>query len=164
MFSKGDVEHGDSMGNKGVICSGDIQWMTAGSGIIHQEMPKGNSNGEMYGFQLWANLPKNHKMMDPRYQEVKSNQFPTVTRENGTKIKVVAGEVEGAKGPVRTSSSTPEYVDVTVPAIDVFDLPTRRVTRSCLRHRRGRAPSRKRTNCSHTKREAADYFESDEIR
>ncbi len=120
----GDVEHGDSMGNKGAISSGDIQWMTAGSGIIHQEMPKGNPDGEMYGFQLWANLPKTHKMMDPRYQEVKSNQFPTVTRENGTKIKVVAGEVEGVKGPVTDIVITPQYLDVTLPANSTFDLPT----------------------------------------
>jgi len=121
---KGDVEHGDSMGNKGIISSGDIQWMTAGSGIIHQEMPQGDSDGGMYGFQLWANLPKTHKMMDPRYQEVKSGQFPVVTRENGTTIKVVAGEVEGVKGPVTDIVITPVYLDVTLPANASFDLPT----------------------------------------
>ena len=121
---KGDVEHGDSMGNSGVISSGDIQWMTAGSGIIHQEMPKGNNSSEMYGFQLWANLPRTHKMMDPRYQEVKSDQFPTLTRENGTKIKVVAGEVDGVKGPVTDIVITPQYLDVSLPADSRFDLPT----------------------------------------
>ena len=121
---KGDVEHGDSMGNKGIINAGDVQWMTAGSGIIHQEMPKGDANGGMYGFQLWANLPRTHKMMDPRYQEVKSGQFPTVTRENGTKIKVVAGEVEGVKGPVTDIVITPQYLDVTLPPNASFDLPT----------------------------------------
>ncbi len=121
---KGDVEHGDSMGNKGNISAGDIQWMTAGSGIIHQEMPKGNDVGEMYGFQLWANLPKTHKMMDPRYQEVKNGQFPVVTRENGPTIKVVAGEVEGVKGPVTDIVITPLYLDVTMPANASFDLPT----------------------------------------
>ena len=121
---KGDVEHGDSMGNKGVINAGDVQWMTAGSGIIHQEMPKGDDKGGMYGFQLWANLPKSHKMMDPRYQEVKSGQFPTVTRQNGTKIKVVAGEVEGVKGPVTDIVITPQYLDVSLPANASFDLPT----------------------------------------
>ncbi len=121
---KGDVEHGDSMGNKGVINAGDVQWMTAGSGIIHQEMPKGDNAGGMYGFQLWANLPKAHKMMDPRYQEVKSAQFPTVTRQNGTKIKVVAGEIEGVKGPVTDIVITPQYLDVTLPANASFDLPT----------------------------------------
>lgn len=121
---KGDVEHGDSMGNKGVISSGDVQWMTAGSGIIHQEMPKGDIKGNMYGFQLWANLPKTHKLMDPRYQEVKSNDFPLVTRENGTKIKIVAGEVEGVKGPVTDIVITPLYLDVTMPANASFELPT----------------------------------------
>ncbi len=121
---KGDVEHGDSMGNSGVISAGDIQWMTAGSGIIHQEMPKGDKNGGMYGFQLWANLPKTHKMMDPRYQEVKNNQFPVVTRENGTTIKVVAGEIEGVKGPVSDIVITPQYLDVSLPANSNFDLPT----------------------------------------
>ena len=121
---KGDVEHGDSMGNKGVINAGDVQWMTAGSGIIHQEMPKGDNTGGMYGFQLWANLPKTHKMMDPRYQEVKSNEFPTVTRQNGTSIKVVAGEIEGVKGPVTDIVITPQYLDVTLPANASFDLPT----------------------------------------
>ena len=121
---KGDVEHGDSMGNKGVINAGDVQWMTAGSGIIHQEMPKGDKSGGMYGFQLWANLPKTHKMMDPRYQEVKNNQFPTVTRQNGTKIKVVAGEIEGVRGPVTDIVITPQYLDVTMPANASFDLPT----------------------------------------
>jgi len=122
---KGDVEHGDSMGNKGVISSGDIQWMTAGSGIIHQEMPKGNDSGEMYGFQLWANLPKTHKMMDPRYQEIKSDHFPTVTRENGTRIKIVAGEIEGVKGPVTDIIITPQYLDVTMPSNSNYDLPTK---------------------------------------
>ncbi len=121
---KGDVEHGDSMGNKGVINAGDVQWMTAGSGIIHQEMPKGDKSGGMYGFQLWANLPKTHKMMDPRYQEVKNNQFPTVTRQNGMKIKVVAGEIEGVRGPVTDIVITPQYLDVTMPANASFDLPT----------------------------------------
>ncbi len=121
---KGDVEHGDSMGNKGTINAGDVQWMTAGSGIIHQEMPKGDNSGGMYGFQLWANLPKTHKMMDPRYQEVKNGQFPTVTRQNGTKIKIVAGEIEGVKGPVTDIVITPQYLDVTLPANASFDLPT----------------------------------------
>jgi len=123
---KGNVEHGDSMGNNGVISSGDIQWMTAGSGIIHQEMPKGDDAGGMYGFQLWANLPKTHKMMNPRYQEIKSNQVPEVTRQNGTKIRVVAGEVDGVKGPVTDVVASPEYFDITLPANSEFALPTTR--------------------------------------
>ena len=96
---RGDVEHGDSMGNRGIISSGDVQWMTAGSGIIHQEMPKGDPDGSMYGFQLWANLPKSHKMMDPRYRDVKSDQIPVVSLENGTKIRVICGSVGSRQGP-----------------------------------------------------------------
>ena len=117
---KGDVEHGDSMGNKGVITSGDMQWMTAGSGIIHQEMPKGDSEGVMDGFQLWANLPRSHKMMDPRYRDVKSAQVPEVVMKNGAKVKVIAGTVEGKKGPVRDVVIDPEYLDVTLPALSEF--------------------------------------------
>jgi redox-sensitive bicupin YhaK (pirin superfamily) len=121
---RGDVEHGDSMGNKGVISAGDIQWMTAGSGIIHKEMPKGDANGRMYGFQLWANLPKTHKMMDPRYRDVKSSQIPEVTLENGVRIRVICGEVSGRRGPVQDIVINPEYLDVTVPENLEFCLPT----------------------------------------
>lgn len=122
----GDVEHGDSMGNTGVISTGDVQWMTAGSGIIHQEMPKGDQDGRMLGFQLWANLPASHKMMAPRYQEVKSEQIPEVSLENGTKIRVICGQVEGRQGPVRDIVIDPEYLDVTVPAASEFVRPTKR--------------------------------------
>ncbi len=117
---KGDVEHGDSMGNKGVISSGDTQWMTAGSGIIHQEMPKGDDEGVMEGFQLWANLPKARKMMDPRYRDIKSAQVPEVTTKGGAKIKVICGSVEGIQGPVRDIVIDPEYLDVTLPALTEF--------------------------------------------
>jgi quercetin 2,3-dioxygenase len=117
---KGDVEHGDSLGNKGIISSGDVQWMTAGSGIIHQEMPKGDGNGRMYGFQLWANLPSKEKMMDPRYRDIANNQIPEVKLSNGVTIKVIAGEVSGIKGPVKDIMIEPEYLDVTVPANTVF--------------------------------------------
>jgi hypothetical protein len=117
---KGDVEHGDSMGNKGIITSGDMQWMTAGSGIIHQEMPQGNSEGVMEGFQLWANLPKSHKMMAPRYRDIKSSQVPETVTKNGAKIKVICGTVEGKQGPVRDIVIDPEYLDVTVPAASEF--------------------------------------------
>ncbi len=112
---KGDVEHGDSMGNQGIISAGDIQWMTAGSGIIHQEMPKGDSSGRMYGFQLWANLPRSHKMMDPRYRDVKSGQVPEVLLENGARVRAICGQVVDRKGPVRDIITDPEYLDVTVP-------------------------------------------------
>jgi hypothetical protein len=112
---KGDVEHGDSMGNKGVITSGDMQWMTAGSGIIHQEMPQGDEKGVMEGFQLWANLPKSHKMMDPRYRDIKSSDVPEVVTENGARVKVICGTVSGKHGPVTGIVIDPEYLDVTVP-------------------------------------------------
>jgi redox-sensitive bicupin YhaK (pirin superfamily) len=116
----GRVEHGDSMGNKGVIDSGDVQWMTAGSGVIHQEMPKGQKDGLMWGFQLWSNLPASHKMMDPRYREVKSGQIPEVTVESGAKVKIISGEVNGVKGPVQDVVSNPEYLDVTIPEGGAF--------------------------------------------
>jgi redox-sensitive bicupin YhaK (pirin superfamily) len=121
---QGDVEHGDSLGNKGVIGSGDVQWMTAGSGIIHQEMPRGDTSGIMYGFQLWANLPARHKMMDPRYRDVLKNQIPEVRLANDTTIKIIAGEVSGLKGPVQDIVIDPEYLDVTVPAYSEFRHPT----------------------------------------
>jgi hypothetical protein len=111
----GVVEHGDSMGNRGVINSGDVQWMTAGSGIIHQEMPRGDANGLMWGFQLWANLPASQKMMDPRYRDVKSQQIPEVSLENGGKIRIICGEVSGKRGPVRDIVIDPEYLDITIP-------------------------------------------------
>jgi redox-sensitive bicupin YhaK (pirin superfamily) len=123
---KGDVEHGDSMGNKGVISSGDTQWMTAGSGIIHQEMPKGGPDGAMEGFQLWANLPKSHKMMAPRYRDVKSEQVPEVTLASGAKIKIICGTVEGKQGPVQDIVIDPEYLDVTIPAGSKFSHATKR--------------------------------------
>jgi redox-sensitive bicupin YhaK (pirin superfamily) len=123
---RGEVEHGDSMGNKGLISSGDIQWMTAGSGIIHQEMPQGDPDGLMLGFQLWANLPKSRKMMEPRYREVKSRQIPEVVLETGTKIKIICGKVGDREGPVQDIVTDPEYLDVTVPARSEFIHPTKR--------------------------------------
>lgn len=112
----GDVEHGDSMGNKGDISAGDVQWMTAGSGIIHQEMPKGNQKGEMLGFQLWANLPAHAKMMDPRYRGIKSKEIPLVTTQDGASIRIICGTVNGTQGPARDIVIDPEYLDVTLPA------------------------------------------------
>ncbi len=117
---EGRVEHGDSMRNSGVISSGDVQWMTAGSGIIHQEMPRGNKDGILWGFQLWANLPASHKMMDPRYREIKEEQIPVVSLDNGAKVKVICGEINGIKGPVRDIMTDPEYLDITVPAKSEF--------------------------------------------
>jgi len=109
------VEHGDSMGNKGLITPGDVQWMTAGSGIIHQEMPKGDEGGFMGGFQLWANLPASGKMMDPRYRDVKNTQIPEMALDNGTRIKIICGKVKDIEGPVRDIVIEPEYLDISVP-------------------------------------------------
>jgi redox-sensitive bicupin YhaK (pirin superfamily) len=122
---EGRVEHGDSLGNKGVINTGDVQWMTAGSGIIHQEMPKGDAGGRMEGFQLWANLPAKQKMMTPRYQDVKSSDIPVVTLENDVLIKIISGKVDNVRGPVQDIMIDPEYFDVTVPPQTVYELPTR---------------------------------------
>jgi redox-sensitive bicupin YhaK (pirin superfamily) len=116
----GEVEHGDSMGNKGTIHSGDVQWMTAGSGIIHQEMPRGQKDGLMWGFQLWANLPSYDKMMTPRYREVKSSQIPEATLDSGVKVRIICGAVNGISGPVNDIVTDPEYLDVTVPAGSSF--------------------------------------------
>ncbi len=121
---KGVVDHGDSMGNRGSITAGDVQWMTAGSGIIHQEMPHGDSDGRMYGFQLWANLPRTHKMMDPRYRDIKDATIPEVTQANGVKIRIICGEVDGQRGPVQDVVIDPQYLDVTVPAKSEFIHPT----------------------------------------
>jgi redox-sensitive bicupin YhaK (pirin superfamily) len=110
---EGECEHSDSMGNSGVICAGDVQWMTAGSGIIHQEMPRGNARGRMGGFQLWANLPAAHKMRDPRYQGIESAQIPEV-RSGGALVRVIAGAVGEAVGPVTDITVEPEYLDVTL--------------------------------------------------
>ena len=117
---KGDVEHGDSLGNTGVISSGDVQWMTAGSGIIHQEMPKGDGRGAMYGFQLWANLPASQKMMTPRYHGIHANQIPEVILDNGVRVKIIAGTIEGSRGPMDRIVLDPEYLDCTVPAGETF--------------------------------------------
>jgi quercetin 2,3-dioxygenase len=111
----GTVEHGDSMGNRGAIAAGDIQWMTAGSGIIHQEMPKGDPEGRMHGFQLWANLPASLKMTAPRYQEVKAPEIPLITDDDGTAVRIVCGSFWGKKGPVDGIAADPIYLDVSVP-------------------------------------------------
>jgi redox-sensitive bicupin YhaK (pirin superfamily) len=117
---EGRVEHGDSMGNKGVIGPGEVQWMTAGGGIIHQEMPKGARTGAMWGCQLWANLPAADKMMPPRYREVKAKEIPEAALKSGTRIKVICGEVEGVRGPVQDVVTAPQYLDVSMPAGSEF--------------------------------------------
>jgi len=111
----GTVDHGDSLGNRGTIGAGDVQWMTAGSGIIHQEMPHGDEHGRMHGFQLWANLPSSLKMTTPRYQEIKSAEVPEVTEDDGTKVRVICGGFWGVSGPVDDVAAEPQYLDVWVP-------------------------------------------------
>jgi redox-sensitive bicupin YhaK (pirin superfamily) len=108
---RGEVEHRDSIGNHGVIRSGDVQWMTAGSGIMHEEMPQ-RTEGMMQGFQLWVNLPRAHKMMSPRYREIKKEDIPVVKPEMGVEVKVVAGEVDGVIGPVKDLVVKAQYLDV----------------------------------------------------
>jgi redox-sensitive bicupin YhaK (pirin superfamily) len=112
---KGEVAHGDSLGNSGIIAPGDVQWMTAGSGIIHQEMPQGDDDGAMHGFQLWTNLPAAQKMMPPRYRGITADHIPTVELAGGITIKVIAGAVAGARGPMEEIVTDPEYLDVTIP-------------------------------------------------
>lgn len=122
---EGMVDHGDSMGNTGVIGAGDVQWMTAGSGIIHQEMPRQSPTGMMWGFQFWANLPALQKMMDPRYRDVKAADIPEVTLDSGVRVKIVSGRVGGVQGPVRDIVIDPEMLDVTVPPQTVFRRPVK---------------------------------------
>ena len=111
----GRIEHGDSMKNSGIIGAGDVQWMTAGSGIIHQEMPKKNDDDPyLAGFQLWANLPASHKMMNPRYRDITKDQIPEVVVHDKVKVKIICGEINGVKGPVQDIVTDPEYLDVSI--------------------------------------------------
>jgi quercetin 2,3-dioxygenase len=111
----GTVEHGDSLGNRGQMGAGDVQWMTAGSGILHQEMPKGDPQGRMHGFQLWANLPSSLKMTAPRYQDISAADIPEATDDDGTHVRVICGEFWGKRGPVEGVAAEPRYLDVSVP-------------------------------------------------
>jgi len=122
---EGSVEHRDSLGNRGVIHPGDVQWMTAGSGIIHEEMPKGDAGGNVAGFQLWANLPASRKMTPPRYRDVHSSSIPELHREDGVLVRIVCGEVEGVEGAVSGIDVDPEYLDVTIPPETVWLHPVR---------------------------------------
>jgi quercetin 2,3-dioxygenase len=111
----GTVDHGDSLGNQGSLGAGDVQWMTAGRGILHQEMPKGDPNGRMHGFQLWANLPSSLKMTEPRYQDIPSTEIPEIVDDDGTRVRVVCGEFWGKRGPVDGVAAEPRYLDIWVP-------------------------------------------------
>jgi len=111
----GSVQHGDSLGNRGSMGPGDVQWMTAGSGILHQEMPQGDARGRMHGFQLWANLPRSLKMTDPRYQDIVARDIPEVVDDDGTRVRVICGSFWGKTGPVEGVAADPRYLDVWVP-------------------------------------------------
>jgi quercetin 2,3-dioxygenase len=111
----GNVEHGDSLGNRGNLGAGDVQWMTAGRGILHQEMPQGDDKGRMHGFQLWANLPSSLKMTAPRYQDIKAGEVPEVIDDDGTRVRVVCGDFWGKRGPVEGVAADPRYLDIFVP-------------------------------------------------
>jgi len=111
----GTVAHGDSLGNRGNLGAGDVQWMTAGSGILHQEMPRGDEHGRMHGFQLWANLPSSLKMTKPRYQDVQSQDIPEVTDDDGTRVRIICGDFWGKSGPIDGVAADPRYLDVSVP-------------------------------------------------
>jgi len=112
----GTVDHGDSLGNTGTLGAGDVQWMTAGRGIMHQEMPHGNAAGQMHGFQLWGNLPSSQKMVAPRYQDVTAKDIPVVTDDDGTQVKIIVGNFWGETGPVDGIAADPQYLDIFVPA------------------------------------------------
>jgi len=111
----GTVAHGDSLGNSGTLGAGDIQWMTAGSGILHQEMPQGDGQGRMHGFQLWANLPAALKMTAPRYQDIPSGAVPSITDDDGTVVRIICGDFWGKRGPVTGIAADPRYLDVSIP-------------------------------------------------
>ncbi len=125
-LTAGEVEHGDSLGNKGVIHPGDVQWMTAGRGIIHQEMPVGDDKGRMHGFQLWANLPAKEKMMPPKYRDVVSSQIPVVKSATGVETRVIAGSFNGVNGPADDIVIDPDYFDVKIPASTEHHIPVKK--------------------------------------
>jgi redox-sensitive bicupin YhaK (pirin superfamily) len=119
----GDVTHADSLGNRGTLGAGDVQWMTAGSGILHQEMPRGDPSGRMHGFQLWSNLPSSLKMTTPRYQDISARDIPEITDDDGTTVRVVVGDFWGKRGPVDGVAAEPRYLDVFVPALKRKTIP-----------------------------------------
>jgi redox-sensitive bicupin YhaK (pirin superfamily) len=155
----GRVGHGDSMGNEGVILPGDVQWMTAGSGVIHQEMPKGEADGLMWGFQLWANLPASNKMMDPRYRDVRSDQIPHVTLDSGVVIKIISGVVNGIPGPVQDIVIDPQYLDITIPESTSFRYPVKREHTVLAYVTAGRGYFDQERDCYQFEMEGRSYFD-----
>ncbi|QEG00623.1 Quercetin 2,3-dioxygenase [Stieleria maiorica] len=119
----GTVDHADSLGNSGQLATGDIQWMTAGSGIMHQEMPHGDAEGRMHGFQLWANLPAKHKMTKPRYQDISAKDVPVVVEDDGTSVRVLCGDFWGKRGPVEGVAADPRYLDISLPPNTTRSIP-----------------------------------------
>lgn len=118
---EGQVNHEDSLGNRGTIAAGEVQWMTAGSGILHQELPQGSPAGSLQGFQLWANLPSRHKLMKPRYQNIAAGSVPLLELDGGAKARLIAGNLGGVRGPVEDILIAPEYLDITVPGLEHFE-------------------------------------------
>ncbi len=158
---RGTVAHGDSMGNNGEITAGDVQWMTAGSGVKHQEMPKGDPEGRMSGFQLWANLPRSHKMMDPRYQDIKSSQIPELSLEDDVKVRVICGEFEGIRGPVENVVIDPLYLDITIPAKTTFSFPVHPAYTAFAYVIDGKASFCEESDPFAFQREGSNYFDMD---
>ncbi len=158
---KGTVAHGDSMGNNGEITAGDVQWMTAGSGVKHQEMPKGDPEGRMSGFQLWANLPRSHKMMDPRYQDIKSSQIPELSLDDDVKVRVICGELEGIRGPVENVFIDPLYLDITIPAKTIFTFPVHPAYTAFAYVIDGKASFCEDSDPFAFQREGSNYFDMD---
>lgn len=159
---KGTVAHGDSMGNNGEITAGDVQWMTAGSGVKHQEMPKGDPEGRMSGFQLWANLPRSHKMMDPRYQDIKNSQIPELPLENDVIVRVICGEFEGIRGPVENVVIDPLYLDITIPAKTTFSFPVHPAYTAFAYVIDGKASFCEDSDPFAFQREGSNYFDMDQ--
>ena len=155
----GEVEHGDSMGNKGIIGSGDVQWMTAGSGIIHQEMPVGEKEGLLWGFQLWANLPASQKMMEPRYREIKKEQIPQIDFQKGVSIKIIAGDVNQVKGPVTEIVIEPQFLDVSVDPKTGFNFPVKKEHTVFVYVIEGKGYFDNDRDCEAFEFEGANYFD-----
>ena len=145
---KGEAHHGDSLGNRGTIKKGEVQWMSAGSGIIHQEMPKGDETGAMHGFQLWMNLPTAHKMSEPTYRSIAEDEIPEIKTDTGARVKIIAGSMDGVSGPVSDVVTTPLYLDITVEqgAHFAFDLPPSHTTLIYAIHGEGMAAEQPLSN------------------